>query len=1797
MMSTHTKKIWGFLTAVVAMTWILVLISCSGVRVVIEIPDISQGDVLNEYVTFSTLNATPSEHTSEENPILVDDHEPFDFQIKNSDGVQYTVTFRGENLPPETQTGEHIAFSIDLTKTASGTYVIEITASQQVHSRSKQRNEAQAQIWLQVQNQPPDTPVNIEPQNGALNQPVTDLHFAWESVADPDDSDDVFYHFYLGTSQNEMVLQASPTQNAYTLTGPLEYETQYFWQIVADDGKENQNRESTGGEIWHFTTQRNIPKVTLSVQSQPQIGGDVKIGDGDWLKEASLEINEGSTCTIHARASTDYLFDGWYVAGVLITHESSYEIMVTNDTVYQASFVEIGDFQPPEMVYVAKTSFQRDAQTVTLTYGYRISKTEVTINQYHAFQNVTQISQNAREANRPVVMVDWHEAVAFCNWLSSQEGLAPAYDAAGNLLDAGGLITQDVKTVEGYRLPTEAEWELAARGGGWPNGDYLYAGSDTVSEVAWYAANSNTDGTGPRAQSVAGLLANDLGLHDMSGNVREWCHDWHGDYPQSHLEDPIGPVAGHQRIARGGGWDTTADTCLVGARDQELPYEKAGNLGFRVAKTEMPAEGELIIRWKEEYPPAPPHRPPIEGENTVEEIVANKPIASLVVTVNEEETIIEEPQHVEETQAGEHVYAAPVENLQQDEDNPVKVVAKNEEEQPSNEIQRNFPWKPIVTSVQVEVGECEANQCVAIVRFESNQEISQIVYQIGGSEEQYTINDPFGFPDENGIYGYSFSVTVDAGEFTIYFSAYGVNGQDTESVSGFCDCNIPPKLDEEDYTVEVDECVDNECQVTIGFWVDQLLTHISIQTDGGDPQQQEAGNPASVLNRHRYEIVTSVGPGEHTITVRGINAKGTSNPLTVTVDCNCVIPTPDPAVISDLDYFVHECENNECMVSVIFTSNQPIDKVQTQVDDNERVDYENLDSLPDQPEGEYRYQFFMSVTPGEHTIWFEALNDNGRSNTLSFTVDCVCVIPTPDPPVISDHDVYTHGCVQGECMVSIIFTSDQELDAARAQIDDSDPSDYNDLAPIPDQPWEYRYQFFIPVTAGEHTITFSGVNANGISNSITVTVECVCETPTPPTIAFDPEQPLDDTTTEETAILHITSDQELDTLKVTNNGQEQVINNPEGEKVGDEYKYQAEVPLEEGDNHIIVEGENENGPSEGIYENIERGRVPDFSFNPTPPTQVDNCVEGVCTYVIKIKDNTGEQNEDWKLTDIDVSVGEGEFVEVEMEQDEQGNYLIPVTLQEGDNAITIAAYNRFGMESLSCNIECVCPKDPPTIAFNPEPPATSVADEIQVSITSDQILEILTIWNNTQPQVIESPVYEQAGDAYTYNEPVALQTGFNELIVQGENVNGLSNPLQHFVEQGIAPQLIFNPDPPFQVYNCVNSECTYVLKIRDLTSETHESMPLTSLTYSVDSGEQTPCNLEKDEEGNYTISLSLLEGSNSITIWAQNRFGSSFIGCTIECICECPPAGYTLEHHIGETDISKPIGIDFQPDFAKQRNYLNVLTKTAADETKLQQGELKSGPTFGKFLDRFPTKQLPSDPLGYAHNGDMGKELIFQPQQIHELNDQGDTCGITTFPPGHTAQPGQISYKDMKTSYITKDEQGSSQLNQNHPTVGNQQFPFGTVVVGLGNMSEAFNNQKLYGKTALCALNVNTSGSRDTGQYVFTLDPQTGATDTLFEIATSHGTVIDIIPDTQADGETVHFIVTTVKNETEYWVNIYDQAGERLHAFKSHDLSDLEETSGATIFYKVIMATYWPDGKLYIIHSEFPGVQIWTPEE
>ncbi|MFN8301616.1 MAG: SUMF1/EgtB/PvdO family nonheme iron enzyme [Saprospiraceae bacterium] len=162
--------------------------------------------------------------------------------------------------------------------------------------------------------------------------------------------------------------------------------------------------------------------------------------------------------------------------------------------------------------------------------------------------------------NHPVVYVSWYSASEYCRWLSERTG-------------------------QNYRLPTEAEWEYAARGG--QKADlkrmYLYAGSDNPDEVAWYGDNS-----GNRTHPAALKKPNALGLYDMSGNVWEWCSDWYGsDYYQTiakGAKNPTGPGKGEYFVCRGGGWYSIPTAAGVAYRYRYEPNERCYALGFRVAR-------------------------------------------------------------------------------------------------------------------------------------------------------------------------------------------------------------------------------------------------------------------------------------------------------------------------------------------------------------------------------------------------------------------------------------------------------------------------------------------------------------------------------------------------------------------------------------------------------------------------------------------------------------------------------------------------------------------------------------------------------------------------------------------------------------------------------------------------------------------------------------------------------------------------------------------------------------------------------------------------------------------------------------------------------------------------------------------------------------------------------------------------------------------------------------------------------------------------------------------------------------
>ena len=178
-----------------------------------------------------------------------------------------------------------------------------------------------------------------------------------------------------------------------------------------------------------------------------------------------------------------------------------------------------------------------------------MGKYEVTQAQWEAVMGSN--PSKYKGSNLPVENVSYEDAVAFCRKLSSLTGRT-------------------------YRLPTEAEWEYAARGGNQSQG-YKYSGSNDLSSVAWYSGFRGTHAVGIKR-------ANELGLYDMSGNVWEWCSDWYGKnyYSYSPQSNPQGPGSGKYRVIRGGSWYGSASYCRVSFRYDRTPSRRNFDLGFRV---------------------------------------------------------------------------------------------------------------------------------------------------------------------------------------------------------------------------------------------------------------------------------------------------------------------------------------------------------------------------------------------------------------------------------------------------------------------------------------------------------------------------------------------------------------------------------------------------------------------------------------------------------------------------------------------------------------------------------------------------------------------------------------------------------------------------------------------------------------------------------------------------------------------------------------------------------------------------------------------------------------------------------------------------------------------------------------------------------------------------------------------------------------------------------------------------------------------------------------------------------------
>lgn len=266
--------------------------------------------------------------------------------------------------------------------------------------------------------------------------------------------------------------------------------------------------------------------------------------DGYETVTKSVTVSAGKTATCNATLNEA-------AQQSTATTAVSYETFTANGISFNMVLVDGGTFMMGATSEQGKDASydEKPAHQVTLS-AYHIGETEVTQELWEAVMGSN--PSNFKGANRPVETVSWDDCQTFISKLNALTG-------------------------KNFRLPTEAEWEFAARGGNKSN-RFKYSGKNTLGNVAWFRDNSAKE-----THPVMTKSANELGLFDMSGNVWEWCQDWYGDYESSSQTNPTGPSTGSYRVSRGGGWLNFARRCRVLFRAYGVPDSKGFNLGLRLA--------------------------------------------------------------------------------------------------------------------------------------------------------------------------------------------------------------------------------------------------------------------------------------------------------------------------------------------------------------------------------------------------------------------------------------------------------------------------------------------------------------------------------------------------------------------------------------------------------------------------------------------------------------------------------------------------------------------------------------------------------------------------------------------------------------------------------------------------------------------------------------------------------------------------------------------------------------------------------------------------------------------------------------------------------------------------------------------------------------------------------------------------------------------------------------------------------------------------------------------------------------
>jgi formylglycine-generating enzyme required for sulfatase activity len=246
-------------------------------------------------------------------------------------------------------------------------------------------------------------------------------------------------------------------------------------------------------------------------------------------------------------------------------------------------------FTPANFVYVPGGTFNNGTSDVTVSSFY-MDKYELTQAGYQSVMGSNPASGYGEGANYPVYYVSWFNAIEYSNRRSMQEGLSPCYNYStygtnpdtwptGWNSDYNNHTNVSCNwTVNGYRLPTEAEWQYAARGGNQTH-NYTYSGSNDINAVAWYDSNS-----GNTTHTVGTKTANELGLFDMSGNVWEWSWDIYGSYSSGSQTNPHGATSGSGRVRRGGSWSNVAGYCTVSYRHNADATYSFSYIGLRLVR-------------------------------------------------------------------------------------------------------------------------------------------------------------------------------------------------------------------------------------------------------------------------------------------------------------------------------------------------------------------------------------------------------------------------------------------------------------------------------------------------------------------------------------------------------------------------------------------------------------------------------------------------------------------------------------------------------------------------------------------------------------------------------------------------------------------------------------------------------------------------------------------------------------------------------------------------------------------------------------------------------------------------------------------------------------------------------------------------------------------------------------------------------------------------------------------------------------------------------------------------------------